>query len=239
LGPSTKGNNDSFHPQISADGRYVAYESLANNLVSSSLDGGPKNNGAVLDVYVRDTLTYRTVRCSVPFAGAPEPNPGIDGDSRAACISADGQIVGFRSTAGNLSVIAQETNPNVYVRLWNAVSPTTEVLSVHTSGATGGASCDRPQITLDGTKIVWQSLSSALVDGDSNGVMDVFVRDRVALTTTRQSVSTFGNQLNGASGAPIFSGDGNYIAFYSEADNVVDDDTNGAADVFLRGPPFR
>jgi Tol biopolymer transport system component len=136
-------------------------------------------------------------------------------------------------------VIAQENNPNIYIRAWNAATPFTEVLSVHTSGATGGASCDRPSVCGDGTKIVWQSISSALVNGDTNGCNDVFERDRVAFQTSRQSVSTYGNQLDSPSGAPAYSADGRYIVFWSEASNVVDDHTSGAADIYLRGPPFR
>jgi hypothetical protein len=228
----------SFKGVPSQDGRFIAFESDGNNLVAFPADGGPDNN-AKRDVFIRDTQTHRTVRCSVPGAGFVELNNPLNGDSKSATISADGQTVGFRSVSGILSPIAQETNPNIYVRVWNGGAPFTEVCSVHTSGATGGASCDRPYLTADGTKVVWQSISAALVNGDTNAVDDIFLRDRTALQTTRQSVSTYGNQLNGPSDGPAYSGDGRYIVFYSEATNVVDDQTSGATDIFLRGPPFK
>jgi Tol biopolymer transport system component len=235
--PTNKGNGNSTNPCLSADGRYVAFASASTNLVSTSSDGAGGSN-SVQDVFVRDIMTFRTVRCSVAYPSAPlDPSPPHG--SRSPTISADGQMVSFRSTYPYLHPLAQETNPNIYLRAWNAAPPFTEVLSVHTSGATGGASCDLPTISADGTKIAWQSISSALVNGDSNGVSDIFLRNRSTQETTRQSVSTFGNQLDGPSLAPTYSGDGRYIVFYSDATNAVDDDTNGAADIFLRGPPFR
>lgn len=239
----TKGNGGplnigSLNAIVSQDGRYVAFESSANNLANSNADAGPVTNGRV-NVYVRDTMTFRTVCCSPESPLVTAPPGTLEGDSSAATISLDGQNVGFRSTNGRLAPNAQETNPNIYVRFWNGASPFTEVCSVHTSGATGGASCNLPRLCGDGTKVVWQSASTALINGDTNGVDDCFERDRTAQITSRQSVATFGFQLNGESGVPAFSADGRYIVFWSEADNAVDDDTNGAADIFLRGPPFR
>ncbi|HLY75157.1 MAG TPA: calcium-binding protein [Planctomycetota bacterium] len=234
-GPSNKGNGDSTNACISADGSVIAFASTASNLVVFSQDGGLDTNG-VPDVFVREMGTNRTVRCSVEFAGS---DPTLKGLSRSPTISLDGQMVSFSSLAGNLHPAAQEQTPNIYFRFWNGLTPFTEVLSVHTSGATGGASCDHPSISGDGTKIAWQSASSALVNGDTNGVEDIFLRNRTTLTTSRESVQTFGGQLDGQSAAPAYSADGRYIAFWSQATNAVDDDTNGAADIFLRGPPFK
>jgi hypothetical protein len=235
LSTTVKGNLPSFNPCISADGSVIAFASTASNLVSASQDGAPDSNG-LDDVFVREFATTRTVRCSSEFVGF---NPALKGLSRSPSISLDGQLVAFSSLAGTLHPAAQEQTPNIYVRSWNGLTPFTEVLSVHTSGATGGASCDKPSISGDGSKITWQSASSALVNGDSNGVEDIFLRNRVTLETSRESVQTFGGQLDGQSAVPAFSADGRYIAFWSKATNVVDDDTNGAADIFLRGPPFK
>jgi Tol biopolymer transport system component len=234
-GPANKGNLGSFNPCVSGDGSIVAFASSATNLVSASQDGAPDSNG-LDDVFVRETGTNRTVRCSVEFVGF---NPSLKGLSRSPTISLDGQLVAFSSLSGTLHPAAQEQTPNIFVRSWNGLAPFTEVLSVHTSGATGGASCDKPSISGDGTKIAWQSASSALVNGDSNSVEDIFLRNRVSLETSRESVQTFGGQLDGQSAIPAYSPDGRYIAFWSKATNVVDDDTNGAADIFLRGPPFK
>jgi Tol biopolymer transport system component len=236
----TKGNQLSTKPSISADGRYIAFESGASNLVAAGADGGPDLN-VTTDVFVRDMQAARTVRCSVELPGTLFPN-ALVGPALSPSISLDGLLVTFRSTSGLLSVLAPEQNPNIYVRSWFAVLPDvpfTEVLSVHTSGATGGAGCERPTISGDGKRIAWQSPSPALVNGDSNGVLDVFLRDRTAQATSRESVQTFGGQLDGQSGAPTYSPDGRYIVFWSQATNGVDDDTNGAADIYMRGPPFK
>lgn len=235
-GAGKKGTGSSNHPVISGDGRYVAFDSNAADLVSASQDGAPDSNSTT-DVFVRDTGTNRTVRCSVEYPGF---NPALFGASRSPSISLDGQLVVFRSLSGTLHPAAQElATPNIFLRSWNGLSPFTEVLSVHSSGATGGQNCDRPSVCGDGTKIVWQSPSSALVNGDSNSADDIFERNRTSLETTRASVQTFGGQLDGTSNAPAYSADGRYIVFWSKATNVVDDDTNGAADIFLRGPPFK
>lgn len=233
-GAANKGNLGSTNPCISGDGRFVAFTSAATNLVSASQDGGPDTNG-VDDVFVRDCNTFRTVRCSVEYVGS---NPTLKGLSRSPTITLDGQLVAFSSLAGNLNPAAQEQTPNIYIRSWNGLTPFTEVLSVHTSGATGGASCDKPTISGDGSRIAWQSASSALVNGDSNGVEDIFLRNRILAQTSRESVQTFGGQLDGQSSVPSYSADGRYIVFWSKSTNVVDDDTNGAADIFLRGPPI-
>jgi hypothetical protein len=236
----TKGNLGSSKPSVSTDGRYVAFESNASNLVAAGSDGGPDLN-ATTDVFVRDMQAFRTVRCSVELPGTLFPN-ALVGPSLSPAISLDGLLVTFRSTSGLLSVLAPEQNPNIYVRSWFAVLPDlpfTEVLSVHTSGATGGAGCEKPTISGDGSKIAWQSPSPALVNGDSNGVLDVFLRSRTVQATTRESVQTFGGQLDGQSGTPTYSPDGRYIVFWSQATNGVDNDTNGAADIYMRGPPLK
>jgi Tol biopolymer transport system component len=238
---TVKGNGHSFRPCISGDGRYVAFESDATNLVltgGNAGDGGPDLN-AKTDVFVRDTQTGRTVRCSTDFSATPDGT--LWGPSTAATISLDGRYVAFRSTAGTLHPAAQEAVPNVFLRFWDDSIATqyTEVMSVHTSGATGGQNCDKPSICGDGTKVAWQSPSSSLVNGDSNGVLDVFLRNRTTLQTTRESVQTFGGQLDAQSGIPVYSPDGRYIVFWSQATNTVDDDLNGAADIFMRGPPFK
>jgi hypothetical protein len=98
----------------------------------------------------------------------------------------------------------------------------------HMSGRRG-----RPELSADGRFVVFDSLAANLVSNDSNVVDDIFVRDRVNDTTERVSVSSGGDQANDLSTRPAISGDGNLIAFQSEATNLVADDTNGASDVFV------
>src|SRR5207248_8575007 len=116
----------------------------------------------------------------------------------------------------------------------------TELISVSSTGVQGNQDSERPAMSADGRFVAFGSLSDNLVPGDTNKRSDIFVRDRMLGTTERVSVSSAGRQsdadsglLNGM-GAPSISADGRYVAFDSEATNLVKGDTNGAADVFVR-----
>ena len=95
-----------------------------------------------------------------------------------------------------------------------------------------------PRLSGDGSIVNWQSGSSNLINGDANGVTDIFTHNMITGITERVSVATFGGELNAQSLRPNISKDGRYVVFYSEAANAADDDTNGTADFYLRGPPF-
>lgn len=113
---------------------------------------------------------------------------------------------------------------------------TTELVSVSVGGGVGnGGSGDSIGIGLsaDGRRVVFSSTSTDLVAGDTNGQVDVFVRDRTAGTTTRISLASDGSEATGPSFAPSISADGRYVAFTSLSP-LVPDDTNGAADVYVR-----
>src|SRR4029079_1646625 len=86
----------------------------------------------------------------------------------------------------------------------------------------------------DGHLVAFWSSASNLVPNDTNGVNDVFVRDRLTNTTTRVSIDSSGVEGNGPSTDPAFSADGRYVAFQSAATNLVPNDTNGKIDVFVR-----
>ena len=110
-------------------------------------------------------------------------------------------------------------------------------MSVSSGGVTGNNNSQKPSISGDGRYVVFVSTATNLVAGDTNGVMDVFLRDVIAKTTTRVSVATNGNEGNAESSTwsvPSISSDGRYVAFYSAASNLVAGDTNGFYDVFLR-----
>lgn len=229
-----RGNGDSIRATISADGRFVCFQSMATNLPVTTLEGAPDTNVSS-DIYVRDTATGATTRVSVSKVGDPqEPNP--NGASENAMISGNGNFVVFRSLGSNLVAEDDGTASDIFVR--NLTSSTTEIQSVHSSGAQAGQACNFPRISADGTIVVWDSLSPNLVNGDANNVNDIFVRNRATFLTSRISVSTFGGELNGNSRRPNLSGDGRYVVFYTEASNAADDDTNGTGDIYMRGPPF-
>ena len=116
-----------------------------------------------------------------------------------------------------------------------AVGALTERVSVATDGSQGyGGSPEKPAISADGRYVAFESGSSNLVAGDTNGFEDVFVRDLQSGTTQRVSVATGGTQGNGFSSEPAISADGRYVTFSSAASNLVPGDTNGAPDVFVR-----
>jgi hypothetical protein len=214
------GNDSSFGPAISADGRFVAFESDATNLVLGD------NNG-LGDVFVHDRVTGTTTRVSVSTAGT-EGN----GESREPSISGDGRYVAFSSSANNL--VAGDTNSadDVFVR--DRTTNQTFRVSVTSAEAQANSVSGAASISFDGNLVAFDSFASNLVAGDTNGFIDVFVRDIQAGTTSRVSVSTAGTQGNAESSDPHISGDGTSVAFSSWASNLVSSDTNTELDVFVR-----
>jgi TolB protein len=105
---------------------------------------------------------------------------------------------------------------------------TTEWVSIPSGGGRGGGS-DRPAISADGRFVAFDSYAADLVRGDTNGALDVFVRDRKTGTTRRVSMSWNGKQGDGASGGAAISAGGRFVAFDSAATNLVPGDTNAAS----------
>jgi len=125
---------------------------------------------------------------------------------------------------------------NFYLR--DRQSATTEAVSLAIGGgAVGNAdSTGYPSISADGRFVAFGSYASDLVAGDTNGLRDVFVRDRVRKTTERVSVESAGAQVNSDgsfSDHPSISGDGHFVAFDTAATNLVPGDANGFGDVFV------
>jgi Tol biopolymer transport system component len=147
-------------------------------------------------------------------------------------MSLDGRYTAFVSGAQGL--VAGDTNgaPDVFVR--DRVAGTTTRVSVATGGGQGNGRSDLPSISRDGRYVAFSSTATNLVSGDTNGRSDVFVRDRVAGTTRRVSVTTGGGQANGDSDFPSISDDGQQVAFGSAASNLGSGDGNGLHDVFVR-----
>jgi len=212
-------------PSVSADGRFVAFESYASDLVAGDTLGW-------WDVFVRDRETGTTERVSVSSAEG-EGN----GDSRAPAISTDGRYVAFSSSASNL--VSGDTNGFRDVFLHDRETGTTVRISVATDGTQGNASTAYfPSIAANGRYVAFASPASNLVSGDTNGQSDVFLRDRIAGTTERVSLSTAGVQGDGPSGDyASVSAAGRHVVFQSDATTLVVHDTNGVRDIFLRSMP--
>lgn len=220
----SQGRDNSSQATVSADGRYLAFVSDAANLV-----GGDTN--ANTDVFVRDRITKQTRRVSVSSTGAQANGPSYD-----PVISADGRYVAFVSDATNLVTGDSNAVSDVFVR--DLRSPATTRVSVDsaTTPVQGNGASYEPAINADGSKVAFSSEATNLVAGDGNTSTDVFVRDRMANTTSRVSIATgvSGAEGNGGSFEAAVSGNGQLVAFISQAANLVTGDTNNAFDVFVR-----
>jgi Tol biopolymer transport system component len=215
-------NGNSLEPSLSAHGRFVAFSSTASNLVPGETDNRSR-------VFVRDRVSHTTRLVSVPTKGG-----SINNESTGASISADGRFVAFSSSASSLVARVQG---GVFVR--DRARHTTSLISVGLRGRPANvAGSFAPSISADGRYVAFVSGGSNLVRGDTNKVVDVFVRDRVAHTTRRMSVSTKGHQTRESrwypNMDPCISAHGRYVAFVSNASNLVAGDTNQALDVFVR-----
>ena len=214
-----QGNWESFYPSISADGRYVAFDSYSDNLVSGDTNGDE-------DIFVHDRQTGETTRASVSSMGEQANNASI-----RSSISFDGRYVSFESLATNL--VSGDTNGFWDIFVHDRQTGETTRVSVSSSGEQGNSTSWLTFISADGRFVVFNSGATNLVSGDTNGVLDTFVHDRQTAETTRVSVSSSGEQGNDSSGAPSMSDDGRYVSFQSIASNLVSGDTNGYTDVFV------
>ena len=215
-----RGNNDSLSNSISANGRFVAFRSFATNLVP-----GDTNNTS--DIFVRDLLTNTTTRVSVDSAG----NQGNYTSENFPSISADGRFVAFQSYATN--IVPGDTNNQSDIFVRDLSTNTTTLVSVSSSGDRGNGRSALPSISADGRFVTFESDATNLVPGDTNNRQDSFVRDLLTNTTTRVSVSSSGDQGNDLSIPSSISPDGRFVAFASQASNLVPGDTNNAVDVFV------
>lgn len=221
------GDNTSGSPALSADGRLVAFHSLAGNLLPGDVNGQ-------FDVFLRDRQTNSIERLSVtPLLQE------ADYFSQTPSISADGRFVAFSSTATNL--VANDTNNLFDVFVRDTTLDVTQRVSVDSQGYQGNSTSQASSISAEGRFVVFQSSASNLVTGDTNGgpfnlEFDVFVHDALLRTTTRLSVNDSGVQANsGSSFHPCIAANAGRVAYYSDATNIVSGDTNGARDLFVIG----
>ena len=273
-------NDWSQDPEISADGRYVTFSSLATNLI----DGEADLNGTY-DIFVVDRDFDTIERVSVNSA-----EEEALGSNASPAISDDGNFVAFQSTAQNLAALPPNTGSAIFLRdrsggtttlvptppsdcpgagspaisaegtqiaflglthdcinpataayniyVYDTVTQATETASLSSSG-NPGLDSQFPEMSADGRYVVFHSRDQHTPD-DTDDRYDVYLRDRVAGTTERISVSTSGGDTLGTdidppfSGLPVVSDDGRYVAFQSNASNLVANDTNNRDDIFVR-----
>jgi len=212
-------NGDSYMPSVSADGRLVAFESYASNLVSEDT--------SYWNIFVSDRLTGQIELISRSIDGAPADNGSGD-----PFISPDGRFVVFQSAASNL--ISGDTNQDSDIFIHDRQTGQMELVSVASDGAQADDWSWKPSISANGRFVVFASHASNLVSGDTNYYEDVFVHDRGTGQTRRVSISSDGTQADNWSESPAISADGRFVAFMSDADNLVSNDTNIDVDIFVR-----
>lgn len=201
-----QGNGSSWNPAISADGRFVTFDSQATNLVANDTNG-------ITDSFLHDTLTGST-EC-VSRRNAPPANPS---GGSGATLSADGRFVVF--TSNDASLVPPGNWTGVYVR--DRATGTVERIDVTPTGEAPNHDAGAPLITPDGRYVAFTSSASNLVAGDTNGIGDVFVRDRLTGITERVSLGNGGVQLPGLGRLRGVSGDARYVLFGSDnSPNVV------------------
>jgi len=223
------GNGASGAPQLAGLGARVVFASQATNLLPQA-DG----NGSVSDIYARDFPRGAVTLISAGPAGEP-----ANGASSAPWPSDDGLSVAFVTRASNL--VDGGANPGTHqqaVLLRTGERPARLYLSRNPlTGALGNGDTSEVRITPDGRFGVFTSSASNLVDDDTNGASDVFrfeIADGRLVRLVRVSTSTHGLQSNGASRHPSISDDGQFVAFESDASNLVPLDRGGHTDVFVK-----
>jgi Tol biopolymer transport system component len=226
---STKvpGAGDSWEPAISADGRFVAFQSQAPNLAAP-------DTATDLDVFLRDRQTGETILVSVAMDGADG-----NGYSYSPSLSADGRVVAFSSNATNL-VTDAATGNFVYVRDLNS-GVTERIPSPFPVEATG-IQCTKPAISANGRYVVYVAQAVLPDNGNQGGSTGdpIYLTGRIVLfdrqlrTTEQISISPTGAVADAACYSPAVSEDGRFVTFFTEAANLVADDTNDCDDIFLR-----
>lgn len=213
----------SLDPIITADGRYVSYFSYASKIVRNDTNGHLWLDQG-MDVFLYDMVTKETRRVSLKADGGEIQGNSVGG------ISPDGNTVYF-ATDGYVMGESNRGKTALYLRDWR--NGVTERISNAINGGYPNAGPGHGDINFDGRYTVYQSDATNAVPGDTNGVTDIFLYDRVTQVTKRINELPGGIQANGRSVKPKISYDGRYIVFLSEASNLVVNDNNGLVDVFL------
>lgn len=234
-----QGNNNSEAPALSANGRFLAFVSRASNLVPGDRDDDCMDNSydppqySCSDVFVRDLQTGAIDRVSVATDGTPgNAESGIRYEQGSlVSISGDGRFVAFQSFASNLVPGCM----GVYVH--DRQTGNTTCAAIASDGKMGSGISGWPIISENGRFVAFISEADNLVPNDANGWADVFVHDLQTGQTERVSVASDGTEANNLSGDlggyPSLSADGRFVAFASYAGNLVNQDTNNQADIFV------
>lgn len=203
-------------PDITPDGRYVVFESEADDLV-------PDDKNKARDVFVVDTFNGAIDRVSIASNG----EEGEFGSSTGS-ISDDGRYVAFHSDAQ----FEDDANTSSDIYLRDRILGTTRLMSTDSTNTTAVGDSFDAELSGDGGIVVWVADTDNAIPGDSNGHPDIIWRTTGLSIKVLISSPNSGAQANGGSASPDISNDGSYVVFNSSATNLVTGDTNGESDVF-------
>lgn len=215
---------DSYNPVISADGRFVAFESFADSLVTFDTNGSN-------DVFVRDLVNGTMARVSVSSLGVQAENGS---DSSFPSISGDGRFVVFQSSAANL--VEDDTNGQTDIFVHDLPAGTTTRINVGPAPGLAEANgmSSMPHISDDGSTVAFRSFATTLTASPTNGNAHIFACDLATGAITLVSKNSAGDESDFDSGSPMTSTDGRYVVFESMAGNLAaGDDANNDPDIFL------
>lgn len=235
-GAAANGRSDT--PAISANGRFVAFGSFAWNLAGDEAY-------LFYGIYLHDRQTGQTTHVSSKHASNASIDPSI---------SANGRFISFTSYAGNL--VTDDTNrclsatdkggcPDIFV--YDRETGETTRVSVASDGTQANMESFRSSISADGRFVAFESYADNLVPNDTNSPFipyqhnespDIFVHDLRVGQTVRVSLAYDRAQANQPSIAPAISSDGNFVAFQTNASNLVEDDNDSSQDIFVSRVTF-
>ena len=214
-------SGEEFNPVLSADGKFMIFQSDTATLVPGITPGREH-------IFLKDLTTGAVTLVTTGIAGSE-----ANADSRAGSISADGRYVAFGSAASNL--VAGDLNGFQDVFLWDRLTGETRLVTTSAGGAQADASTfvseDDIKVTADGQFVAFITRASNLVTGDVANTDDVLVKNMITGAVIRASVNANGEVgvdagSDGNPTAPFYlttdiSDDGRFVAFDTDADNMV------------------
>lgn len=212
-------NGDSRRPRFAASAPKIAFQSRATNLAQGTTDTRTQ-------IFLADLDTGEIEKVSLSSTGEAS-----NGDCAFASPTADATQVVFQSDASNLVPGDENSFEDVFIR--DLRTGETELVSVGLDGEEGDSASLRPSVSHDGTRVAFASRAKNLVVGDTSYRQDIFVRDLEKGETVRVNLGLQGEEANGYSGNPLLSGNGRFVVYRSEANNLVPNDNNGMADIFV------
>ena len=189
--------------EISGDGRFVS--------IASGVSGTADEN--YHDVFVFDRMEKALVKPNLRILGAP-----ANGSNYDPSLDVSGRFMAF--TSDDSGIVIGDTNQASDVFIYDVLLGSVARVSQSKSGVQANQASSNASVSGDGRYVAFESLASNLVPGDTNSVSDVFVVDRLTGDVERVSLASDATESNGASYSPSISGDGRYIAFESEANNL-------------------